>query len=66
LTLVSYTPVFERANSLLAEVDVLLAFAHVAVNAPQAYKRPTVLPAGSGRLELRGCRHPVSRPWNPT
>jgi DNA mismatch repair protein MSH2 len=56
---ISYTPVLERANSLLAELDVLLAFAHVAVNAPQTYQRPIILPAGSGTFELIGCRHPV-------
>ena len=30
----TYVPIFESASSLLAEIDVLCAFAHTAVNAP--------------------------------
>lgn len=54
----TYTPVLEALDALLAELDVLLSFAHVAANAPTPYVRPALLPMGAGVLELRACRHP--------
>ena len=42
--------------ALLAEMDVLLGFAEVAVNAPTPYIRPVMLPADDGELKLVGCR----------
>ncbi|TCD65445.1 MutS-like protein [Steccherinum ochraceum] len=54
----TYTPVLEEWNGLLAHLDVIVAFAHVAVNAPEAYVKPEVLEKGSGSLVLKDARHP--------
>mmetsp|Transcript_48662 Transcript_48662/g.95398 ORF Transcript_48662/g.95398 Transcript_48662/m.95398 type:complete len:948 (-) Transcript_48662:170-3013(-) len=54
----SYTPVMEQLNEVIAELDVLCAFAHVSQNAPTQYVRPTMLVAGSGKLEMTASRHP--------
>lgn len=43
--------------ALLAEMDVLLGFAEVAVNAPVPYVRPQMLPPDEGELKLVGCRY---------
>jgi len=37
---------------------VIISFAHVAVNAPEAYVKPTVVQSGEGDLILRDARHP--------
>ena len=50
--------VWEGVAALLAEMDVLLGFAEVAVNAPAPYIRPQMLPPDEGELKLVGCRHP--------
>ena len=50
--------VWEGVAALLAEMDVLLGFAEVAVNAPTPYIRPQMLPPDEGELKLVGCRHP--------
>ncbi|GAW07134.1 DNA mismatch repair protein [Lentinula edodes] len=39
----TYTPVLESLNNLLAQLDVILSFAHVSVNAPEAYVKPEIL-----------------------
>ncbi|KAH8097021.1 DNA mismatch repair protein [Cristinia sonorae] len=54
----TYTPVFEEWNTLLAHLDVIITFAHVAVNAPEAYVKPKVVEKGSGSLILKDARHP--------
>ncbi|KAJ4001111.1 muts domain V-domain-containing protein [Lentinula boryana] len=54
----TYTPVLESLNNLLAQLDVLLSFAHVSVNAPEAYVKPEILQSGEGSLILRDARHP--------
>ncbi|KAH9039589.1 DNA mismatch repair protein [Lactarius pseudohatsudake] len=54
----TYTPVLESLNGVLAHLDVILSFAHVAVNAPEAYVKPTVVEKGTGNLVLRDARHP--------
>ncbi|KZT28144.1 DNA mismatch repair protein [Neolentinus lepideus HHB14362 ss-1] len=54
----TYTPVLEALDHVVAHLDLILSFAHVAVNAPEAYVRPTVLEKGSGTLILREARHP--------
>ncbi|THH15823.1 hypothetical protein EW146_g4722 [Bondarzewia mesenterica] len=54
----TYTPVLEALNGSLAHLDVILSFAQVAVNAPEAYVKPTVIEKGTGDLVLRDARHP--------
>ncbi|KZT10399.1 DNA mismatch repair protein [Laetiporus sulphureus 93-53] len=54
----TYTPVLESWNNVLAHLDVIISFAHVAVNAPEAYVKPKMLEKGSGSLVLREARHP--------
>ena len=59
-TAATFGPVIAECHALLAELDVLLGFAHVASSAPEPYVRPTlVLPEDARqRIVLRGCRHP--------
>ncbi|KAH9933894.1 DNA mismatch repair protein [Fomitopsis serialis] len=55
----TYAPVLESWNNVLAHLDViLLSFAHVAVNAPEAYVKPSMQEKGAGSLVLRDARHP--------
>lgn len=54
----TFVEVWEGVAVLLAEMDVLLGFAEVAVNAPTPYIRPQMLPPDEGELKLVGCRHP--------
>ena len=54
----TFVEVWEGVAALLAEMDVLLGFAEVAVNAPTPYIRPQMLPPDEGELKLVGCRHP--------
>ncbi|KAI0797257.1 DNA mismatch repair protein [Irpex lacteus] len=58
MTAATYAPVLEAWNNVIAHLDVIIAFAHVAVNAPEAYVKPTVLEKGSGSLVLKDARHP--------
>jgi hypothetical protein len=46
--------VWENVSALLAELDVLLGFAELAVNAPTPYVRPTMLPTDAGEIVLTG------------
>ncbi|THH29236.1 hypothetical protein EUX98_g4951 [Antrodiella citrinella] len=48
----TYIPVFEEWNGLLAHLDVIVAFAHVAVNAPEAYVKPTVLEKDQSEFQI--------------
>ena len=52
----TFCEVWETVAGLVSEVDVLLGFAHLAVNAPTPYVRPTMLAPDSGELRLEGCR----------
>lgn len=52
----TFVEVWEGVAALLAEMDVLLGFAEVAVNAPTPYVRPQMLPPDNGELKLVGCR----------
>ena len=52
----TFVEVWEGVAALLAEMDVLLGFAEVAVNAPTPYVRPIMLPPDDGELKLVGCR----------
>ncbi|KAF9788606.1 DNA mismatch repair protein [Thelephora terrestris] len=54
----TYTPVLEAWNHDLAHLDVILSLAHVAVNAPEPYIKPSMLEKGSGSLILQEARHP--------
>ncbi|CAA7268499.1 unnamed protein product [Cyclocybe aegerita] len=47
----TYGPVFETLNGLLANLDVILSFAHVSVNAPISYIKPKIVQ--KGMLEIR-------------
>lgn len=58
----TFVEVWEGVAALLAEMDVLLGFAEVAVNAPTPYIRPVMLPPDDGELKLVGCRS-VNKPW---
>ncbi|THV05363.1 DNA mismatch repair protein [Dendrothele bispora CBS 962.96] len=54
----TYTPVLESLDNIIAHLDVIISFAHVAVNAPESYVKPTVVQSGEGNLVLRDARHP--------
>ncbi|KAI8986743.1 DNA mismatch repair protein [Trametes punicea] len=54
----TYTPVLEAWNNVIAHLDVIIALAHVAVNAPESYVKPEILERGSGSLVLKDARHP--------
>ena len=64
----TYTPVVQDCVTLLAELDVLLCFAHVSMTAPEPYVRPKLVPPQDPRqrIVLRGCRHPCARRIEPT
>ena len=59
-TTATFCPVIQDTHLLLAELDVLVCFAHVSMTAPEPYVRPTILSPEDDRqrIELRGCRHP--------
>jgi len=59
-TTTTFCPVIADCHALVAELDVLLCFAHVSASAPEPYVRPTLVPPDDPRprIELRGCRHP--------
>lgn len=42
----------------VSELDVLVSFADVAALAPTELVRPTMREIGSGKLSVKGCRHP--------
>ena len=53
-----YTEVFDSVSGIIAELDVLLGFSEVAVDAPMPFVRPTMLPMGEGDIVLEQSRHP--------
>lgn len=57
-TVATYLPVVEEINQLLAELDVIVSLATVAVSAATPFVRPTVSDDASTALELIGARHP--------
>jgi DNA mismatch repair protein MSH2 len=54
----TYAEVMESLTTVIAELDVLISFAHVGVNAPTCYVRPTLTEAGTGDIILCEARHP--------
>lgn len=54
----SYVPLVEDLSILLADLDVFVSLAHVAVNAPAGYVRPRLTPSGTGDVILKQARHP--------
>ncbi|KAG8902921.1 MutS-like protein [Tulasnella sp. 403] len=54
----TYIPVLEDLDSIIAHLDVIVSFAHVSANAPEAYVKPTVLEKGTGDLVVKEARHP--------
>ncbi|KAF9226411.1 DNA mismatch repair protein [Gyrodon lividus] len=54
----TYTPVLENLDHVLARLDVIVSFAHVSVNAPEPYVKPTVFERGDSSLILKDARHP--------
>lgn len=55
----SYAPVLEQLATVLAELDVLVSFAHASISAPVAYTRPIFCADSDTReLELIQGRHP--------
>lgn len=53
----TYVPVLEAATGVLAELDVLLGFAHAACHAGSGYCRP-MMEADGDTVTLTGSRHP--------
>ncbi|CAM9858570.1 unnamed protein product [Discosporangium mesarthrocarpum] len=57
-TAATYLPLVETASALVSELDVLVSFADVAALAPTELVRPKIFPRGSGRMSVKGARHP--------
>ncbi|WFD34728.1 MSH2 protein [Malassezia cuniculi] len=53
----TFIPPLERLNVVIAQLDVLVSFAHVAANAPVPFTRPAIAQRGSP-LVLTNSRHP--------
>jgi DNA mismatch repair protein MSH2 len=58
----TYAPAVEQLCELIADMDVLVALAHVASNAPTPYVRPTLTEAGTGDL-VRVCTTLLLPSW---
>ncbi|KAI8259442.1 MSH2 protein [Colletotrichum tropicale] len=54
----SYCPVLEKLAGVLANLDVIVSFAHCSVHAPSEYVRPTIHARGQGQTILKEARHP--------
>ena len=57
-TTLTYGVVVERLCAVIGELDVMLAFAHVAATV-DGYVRPVMREAGSGVLRMERSRHPL-------
>ncbi|KAF8966003.1 MutS-like protein, partial [Entomortierella lignicola] len=54
----TYCPVLEQLNTLVAQLDVLVSFAHVSVHAPIPFVKPQMTAMGTGDVILKDSRHP--------
>ncbi|ORZ21889.1 DNA mismatch repair protein MSH2 [Lobosporangium transversale] len=54
----TYCPVLEKLNTLVAQLDVLVSFAHVSVHAPLPFVKPRMSAMGTGDVILKESRHP--------
>jgi DNA mismatch repair protein MSH2 len=55
----TFVEVWEGVATLLADLDVLAAFADLATSDPtRPYVRPDILDQDAGEIVLEGCRHP--------
>ena len=57
----TYLPLVEAVCDLLAELDVLAAFASAAAAAPQEYVRPVIHPAGKSSVLAALIPNPLPR-----
>jgi len=53
-----YADPMQSLSDLIAYLDVLISFATVALHAPIPFVRPKIHPKGSGKIVLKGSRHP--------
>jgi len=56
-TTATYTPVLESLCQLVSTLDVFMSLAFVASQSPIPWTRPTMLPMGSGIIEMKSARH---------
>lgn len=54
---ITYTPVLELLNALIAKLDVIVGFAVAGCLAPTVYTRPLIKAMGSS-YTVKGSRHP--------
>eukprot|EP00282_Hemiselmis_andersenii_P005543 CAMPEP_0114149132 /NCGR_PEP_ID=MMETSP0043_2-20121206/21994_1 /TAXON_ID=464988 /ORGANISM="Hemiselmis andersenii, Strain CCMP644" /LENGTH=815 /DNA_ID=CAMNT_0001243751 /DNA_START=95 /DNA_END=2539 /DNA_ORIENTATION=+ len=54
----TYSPAVDDLCKIVAEIDVLVSFAHVSTSAATPYVRPTLSEPGTGDLVLMAARHP--------